>query len=102
MFGAGPPGEPKKISTAPALCLPSQEPGLDGVILEGAINLNTVGFVQIRRIWQLWLLAPFTLPYAAFVSASIPSELSAGRCAKQAGDVPALFLHHKGDVMTPY
>ncbi len=101
------PGEPiaylaHSISTAPALCLPSHAPDLSGVVLEGAINLRTIPFQKMWQLWPLLPLAPITLPYATFVSASIPGELSAGRCAENAGSVPALFLHHRDDVMTPY
>lgn len=101
------PGQPvvylaSSISTAPALCLPSHAPELGGVILEGTIDLKTIPFVKVRQIWQFWPLAPITLPYATFVSASIPGELDAARCARSAGKVPALFLHHPKDRMTPY
>lgn len=101
------PGEPiayvaSSISTAPALCLPSHEPALGGVVLEGTINLRTIPFRKMLQWWPLLPLFPLTLPYASFVSLSIPGDLSPGRCAEHAGDVPALFLHHPRDVMTPY
>lgn len=101
------PGEPvvylaHSISTAPALCLPSHEPGLRGVVLEGAINLRTIPFQKMLQWWPLLPLFPITLPYATGVSASVPGELSPGRCARNAGNVPALFLHHQRDVMTSY
>lgn len=100
-------GEPivyvaSSISTAPALCLPSRKPELAGVILEGTINLRTISFAKLRDMRRFWLLAPLTLPFAAGVSASIPSELSPRRCAGSAGAVPALFLHHPRDLMASY
>jgi fermentation-respiration switch protein FrsA (DUF1100 family) len=101
------PGEPvaylaSSISTAPGLCLPSYAPELAGVILEGAINLRTLPFQKMLQWWPALPLFPLTLPFASVVSASIPGELSAGRCAESAGDVPALFLHHPKDIMTSY
>ena len=101
------PGEPvvylaSSISTAPALCLPSRRPDLAGVILEGTINIKTIPFAKVRDWWPLWPLAPLTLPFAAGVSLAVPGELSAGSCASEAGNVPALFLHHPRDVMTTY
>ena len=101
------PGEPvaylaSSISTVPALCLPSRAPDLAGVILEGTMNVRTIGFAWIGWIWQLWPLAPLTLPTAALVGASVPRELRAVSCARHAGNVPALFLHHPDDAMTPY
>lgn len=101
------PGEPvaylaSSISTAAALCLPARTPELSGVILEGAINLQTLPFQKMVQWWPLLPLFPLTLPYAGLVSATVPSELAAGRCARDAGHTPALFVHHPRDIMTSY
>jgi pimeloyl-ACP methyl ester carboxylesterase len=48
------------------------------------------------------VLYPITGPLALVVNATVPDELSAERALQRHPKVPALFIHHPQDPVTPY
>jgi pimeloyl-ACP methyl ester carboxylesterase len=101
------PGEPivyfaNSISTAAALCMAANGAPLDGLVLEGAFDPKTIPFSKVAQSWVTLVLFPISLPVAISVSATVPSSLELSRCLSADIDVPALFVHNRDDIITPY
>jgi pimeloyl-ACP methyl ester carboxylesterase len=92
----------ESISAGVFFCFVSRHPELAGAVLEGTVDLRRVTFTVINQTWQLYLLYPITGPLALAITAAVPKELSAERALERHPKVPALFIHHPQDPVTPY
>lgn len=92
----------ESLSAGVFFCFSSCHPEIAGVVLEGVVDLKTVALSTINRPWIFYPVYPIALPAALFVNAAVPRDLSAQRALQRHSVIPALFVHHPNDGVTPY
>lgn len=90
------------ISSAVALCLPLRVGALSAIIVEGALDPESIAYTKLKQLWYLFPLYPILLPTAIAVSATVPDELHVAECVSAYSDIPLIFVHHPHDVVTPF
>jgi hypothetical protein len=101
------PGEPiafmaESISTAPFFCFASHHPEIRAIVLEAMVEPKSVAYAKLNDWWLFYPLYPLTICFACLVSAGVPETLDVERALETSGAVPALFIHHPEDKITPY
>jgi len=92
----------QSVSTDPFFCSASRHPELAGMVLEAMVDLKTVAWSKVVDWWALYPLFPITFPMAGIACARMPSELSITKALARHPHIPALFIHHPDDRVTPY
>ena len=92
----------ESISTAPFFCFASQHPEVAAVVFEAMVNPKTVAFAKLNDWWLLYPLYPLTFGAALLMSAGVPDSLDIGQALERHPIIPALFIHHPKDKVTPY
>lgn len=101
------PGQPislmaESISTAPFFCFASRHPEITAVVLEAMVDPNSVAFAKVNDWWLFYPLYPLTFCAASLISAGVPESLNIQQALKSPSKVPALFIHHPQDKITPF
>ena len=101
------PGQPialvgESLSTGVFLSFASRHPEIACLVLEGVVDLKNAPFTVVHSSWALCLVYPFTGPLALVVRAGVPAELSGRAALRRGPQMPALFIHHPQDRVTPY
>ena len=93
----------ESISGVTSLCLASQLSNPPAIMVEGIIDLNTVGYANARKFWPLFFIG---FPIAFLIDIDVPESLDVMRCARALSSSPApkpiLFVHSTHDVLAPY
>jgi pimeloyl-ACP methyl ester carboxylesterase len=101
------PGEPialvaESMSTAPFFGFASHHSEIAGLVLEGMVDPKTVALSKVNEWWLFYPFYPSSFVVASLIGASVPRELSVQRALKRHPAIPALFIHHPNDRVTPY
>src|SRR5258706_750604 len=101
------PGQPialmaESISTAPFFCFASNHPELAALVVEAMVDPKSVAFAKLNDWWLFYPFYPLTIGAAWLISAGVPDNLDVQRALQIPSNVPALFIHHPGDKITPY
>jgi pimeloyl-ACP methyl ester carboxylesterase len=101
------PGQPiallgESLSAGVFFCFASRHREITCMVLEGAVDLKRVAFTHLYESWLLYPFFPITFPAAVIISAGVPADLNAQNALAREPAVPALFIHHSGDPITPY
>jgi pimeloyl-ACP methyl ester carboxylesterase len=101
------PGQPiafvaQSVSTDPFFCFASRHPEVAGMALEAMVDLKTVAWSTVIDWWGLYPIFPITFPAAGLACARVPGELSISKALERHPQMPALFIHHPADRVTPY
>ena len=101
------PGQPialmaESISTAPFFCFASHHPEIAAVVLEAMVDPKKVAFAKLNDWWLFYPFYPVTIGAACAISAQVPDDLDTDKALALTGSVPALFIHHPADKLTPY
>jgi hypothetical protein len=92
----------ESISTAPFFVCASRHPEISAVVLEALVNPRTVAYSQANDIWWIYPIYPTTLLNTFLITCSVPKELDLRTALKRHPQIPALFIHHPRDRITPY
>jgi hypothetical protein len=92
----------ESLSTAPFLCFASLHPEVSALVLEAVINLKTIALAKVNECWPLYPIYPLGLCVALIVSVGVPDNLSFRQALGHHSVIPALFIHHPEDKVTPY
>jgi fermentation-respiration switch protein FrsA (DUF1100 family) len=100
-------GEPialvaESMSTAPFLCFASRHPEIAGMVLEGMVDPKRVALSKVNEWWLFYPFYPSSFVVASLIGASVPADLSVQQALKPRPAIPALFIHHPKDRVTPY
>jgi pimeloyl-ACP methyl ester carboxylesterase len=101
------PGQPialigESLSAGVFFCFASRHPEVACGVFDSVVDLKRVAFTKINDSWPLFVAYPITGPVALMISAGVPGELSAQKALARRSLVPALFIHHPEDPVTPY
>ena len=101
------PGQPvalvaESISTAPFFVCASHHPEISAIVLEALVNPRTVAYTKANELWLIYPLYPTTLLNTFLITSSVPKELDLRTALKRRPQIPALFIHHPRDRITPY
>lgn len=101
------PGQPiafvaESLSTAPFFCFASRHEEIAGIVLEAMVDLRTVALSKAINWWPLYPIFPIIVPTVAVICAQVPADLSVQKALQEHSQVPALFIHHPEDRVTPY
>lgn len=92
----------ESLSAGTFFCFGSRHPDVACMVLEGVVDLKHVAFTQVNESCLLRVLYPISAPFALIISATVPSDLNARSALRLNPAVPALFIHHPRDPVTPY
>jgi len=92
----------ESISTAPFFVCASRHPEISGIVLEALVNPKTVALATANDWWWLYPIYPITVFNTVLISASVPDDLDLRVALKRQPHIPALFIHHPKDRITPY
>jgi pimeloyl-ACP methyl ester carboxylesterase len=101
------PGQPtafvaESVSTAPFFITASRHPEISALVLEALVNPRTVAYTKANELWWLYPIYPTILFNTFLITCSVPKELDLRTALKRHPQVPALFIHHRADRITPY
>jgi pimeloyl-ACP methyl ester carboxylesterase len=92
----------ESISTAPFFGCASRHPEIAGMVLEALVNPKTIALAKANDWWLIYPIYPATFCFTFLMSMSVPNDLDVQCALKRHPAVPALFLHHPRDRITPY
>jgi pimeloyl-ACP methyl ester carboxylesterase len=92
----------ESISTAPFFCYACHHPEIKALIIEAMVDPRSVAFAKLNDWWLFYPFYPFTIGAAWLVKIGIPDNLKVREALRFSSRVPALFIHHPGDKVTPY
>jgi hypothetical protein len=92
----------ESISTAPLFCFASRHPEIAALVLEAMVNPKTVAFAKLNDWWFFYPCYPLTFSVALFMSGGVPDNLNVQKALQNHPAIPALFVHHPKDKITPY
>jgi pimeloyl-ACP methyl ester carboxylesterase len=92
----------ESLSTAVFFSVASRHPEVSCIVLEAMVNPKTVAIAKAHDWWLMYPLYPLTLTVALCIKASVPEDLDVNRALDAKPTVPALFIHHPRDRVTPY
>ena len=99
-------GEPialvaESISTAPFFVCASHHPEISAVVFEALVNPRTIAYAKANDMWWIYPLYPTTLLNTFLITSAVPPELDLRTALKRHPRIPALFIHHPRDRITP-
>ena len=92
----------ESLSTAPFFSFASRHPEISGLVLEAMVDLKTVAVSKAIDWWPLYPIFLITVPTVTAVYVLVPDELSMEEALERNPQMPALFIHHPEDRVTPY
>jgi pimeloyl-ACP methyl ester carboxylesterase len=92
----------ESISTAPFFVCASRHPEISAIVLEALVNPRTVAYSKANDLWWIYPIYPTTLLNTFLITSSVPKELDLRTALERHPQIPALFIHHPRDRITPY
>ena len=101
------PGQPialmaESISTAPFFCLACHHPELAAIVVEAMVDPKSAVFAKLNDWWLFYPFYPLTIGAVCLITAGVPDNLNVQKALQIPSNVPALFIHHPEDKITPY
>jgi hypothetical protein len=90
------------LSTSAALCLPPRVPDINGLVLDGTVDLEAIPYSKLKQLWYLFPLYPVLVPIAVAASRTVPKELRVTDCVAEYHVVPILLIHSPYDDVAPF